>query len=307
MHIAIIGAGALGAVYGVRLALISKQDVTFVVRPARAQKNAPLEIQRIDGDAAHHEIEKPKYATEVPTIADVVLVTVHQDQIDDALMSLLKTSTAPIVMLSPMFDSDMQLLVTSLGPRIFPALPSVVSYDKNGVIRYWLPRAATTAIESDKAPPVISELAEAIAAAGITAKLDTRVLAQNIATTVSFMPIVMGMDIAGSIDALMSDKKLLRLAIDAVNEAGKLAKVVGAPAAWADLLLHFVGGFTLKAGIALARMKSPEAVSYVEEHFGRKLHAQNLRIGEAMVDLAENKGVRAEQLHELYIRLSRMR
>ena len=52
MHIAIIGAGALGAVYGVRLALVAKQDVTFVVRAARAQQNAPLEIQRIDGDAA---------------------------------------------------------------------------------------------------------------------------------------------------------------------------------------------------------------------------------------------------------------
>lgn len=304
MHIAIIGAGALGAVYGVRLALVAKQDVTFVVRPARAERNAPLEIQRIDGDSAHHEIEKPNYATSVPPGADVILVTVHQDQIDDALTKLLKDSTAPIVMLSPMFDSDMRSLVAALGARIFPALPSVVSYEKSGVIRYWLPRAATTAIESSHAPPTIPQLVEAIAAAGITAKLDTRVLAQNIATTVSFMPIVMGMDIAGSIDALMSDKKLLRLAIDAVNEAGQLAKVVGAPAAWAEMLLHFVGPFTLKAGIGLARMKSPEAVLYVEEHFGRKLHAQNLKIGKAMVNLAENKGVRAEQLHALYTRLS---
>jgi ketopantoate reductase len=306
VHITIIGAGALGAVYGVRLALVAKHDVTFVVRPARAEKNAPLAIQRIDGDGSHHEIEKPKYATAVPADADVVIVTVHQDQIDDALIALLQHSTPPIVMLSPMFDSDMNALVGALGPRIFPALPSVVSYDKNRVIRYWLPRAATTAIESENAPLAIGELAQAIAAAGITAKLDTRVLAQNIATTVSFMPIVMGMDIAGSIDALMSDKKLLHLAIDAVNEAGKLAKAVGAPAAWADLLLHFVGGFTLKAGVALARMRSPEAVSYVEEHFGRKLHAQNLKIGKAMVDLAENKGIRAEQLHALYNLLSQV-
>ncbi len=304
MHIAIIGAGALGAVYGVRLALVAKAEVTFVVRPARAQKNAPLEIQRIDADAAHHELEKPNYATAIPAKADVVLVTVHQDQIDDALIALLKDSSAPIVMLSPMFDSDMNTLTHALGPRIFPALPSVVSYEKNGVIRYWLPRAATTAIESENAPAIVGELAKTIAAAGITAKLDTRVLAQNIATTVSFMPIVMGMDIAGSIDALMSDKKLLRLAIDAVNEAGQLAKVVGAPAAWADLLLHFVGGFTLKAGVALARMRSPEAVQYVEEHFGRKLHAQNLKIGRAMVDLAENKGIRAEQILALYNRLN---
>ena len=185
------------------------------------------------------------------------MVTVHQDQIDVALIALLKNSNAPIVMLSPMFESDMNALVHALGPRVFPALPSVVSYDKNRVIRYWLPRAATTTIESENAPVAIGDLVHAIAAAGITAKLDTRVLAQNVATTVSFMPIVMGMDIAGSIDALMSDKELLHLSIDAVNEAGKLAKVVGAPAAWAELLLHFVGGFTLKAGIALARNALP--------------------------------------------------
>ena len=252
MHIAIVGAGALGAVYGLRLALVANHDVTFVVRAARAKQNAPLSIQRIDGDAEHHEIEKPTYATEIPQGADVVIVTVHQDQLDDDLIALLKSSsghtTAPIVMLSPMFERDLSMLTNVLGPRIFPAMASVVSYDKNGTFRYWLPRAATTAIEFAQAPPPIGELVQAIAAAGISAKLDTRVLAQNVATTVSFMPVVMGMDIAGGIDALMSDKKLRTLAIDSVDEAGKLAKVVGEPAAWANLLLHFIGPFTLKAG-----------------------------------------------------------
>jgi 2-dehydropantoate 2-reductase len=304
VHIAIIGAGALGAVYGLRLALVANQEVTFVVRAARATKNAPLAIQRIDGDGAHHEIQKPNYATEIPKDASVIIVTVHQDQLDDDLIALLKNSAAPIVMLSPMFEHDLNVLVNGLGRRIFPAMASVVSYDKQGTFRYWLPRSATTAIESESAPLAVGELVQAIAASGISARLDTRVLAQNVATTVSFMPIVMAMDIAGSIDALMSDKKLLVLAIDSVSESGKLAKVVGAPAAWADLLLHFVGPFTLKAGIGLARMRAPEAVHYVEEHFGRKLHAQNLRIGKEMVDLAENKGVRAEQLNALYIRLS---
>ncbi|MEO8876562.1 MAG: hypothetical protein ABI461_13310, partial [Polyangiaceae bacterium] len=260
-------------------------------------------IQRIDGDGAHHEIQKPKYATEIPTDADVIVVTVHQDQLDDALIALLKPSAAPVVMLSPMFERDRDALVKALGPRIFPAMASIVSYDKNATFRYWLPKAATTAVESKEAPKVLGEFIEAIVASGVTAKLDTHVLAQNVATTVSFMPVIMGMDIAGSIDALLSDKKLLHLAIAGVNEAGKLAQAVGAPAAWARLLLHFVGPFTLKAGIGLARMKSPEAVSYVEEHFGRKLHRQNLRIGKEMVDLAEANGIRAEQLNALYTQL----
>jgi hypothetical protein len=47
---------------------------------------------------------------------------------------------------------------------------------------------------------------------------------------------------------------------------------------------------TLRFGVAVARKRYPEAFAYVEDHFGRKLHAQNLVMAKAMVDLAHESG-----------------
>ena len=46
MKVAIFGAGALGAVYGVRLARRADVDVTFVVRKERALETTPFVIGR---------------------------------------------------------------------------------------------------------------------------------------------------------------------------------------------------------------------------------------------------------------------
>src|ERR1700690_676710 len=152
MKIAIVGAGALGAVYGVRLASIGQQEIAFVVREARAERAAPVVLQRIDGDPAHHELLEPTYVTRVPADARVVIVTVREDQLDSDLIALLAESKAAVVILTPMFPDDETRLVQALGTRIFPTMPSVVSYEENGAIRYWLPKSATTAIESENAP-----------------------------------------------------------------------------------------------------------------------------------------------------------
>ncbi|MGH7281187.1 MAG: hypothetical protein ACRELY_06675, partial [Polyangiaceae bacterium] len=216
-------------------------------------------------------------------------------------------SRAPVVILTPMFPDDFSRLVDKIGTRIFPTMPSVVSYDKNGVIRYWLPRSAATQIESENAPPALDALAKALTACGIEAQKRKGVLSENVATMVSFMPIAFALDAAGSVDALMDDGELLDLAIDSVGEARELAKKIGQPATWAGLLLRFVGGFTLKTGVALAKRSSPEAVHYVEEHFGRKLHAQNLTMARWMTNAAQAHGIEDEHLCVLCNKLEAVR
>lgn len=306
MRIAIVGAGALGAVYGVRLAAAGN-TVTFVVREARAKAAPKLELKRIDGDEEGHLLDAPLYATSVPADADVVLVTVRQNQLDDELVKLLVPSTQAVCVLTPMFPDDFTRLEGALGRRVFPTMPSVVSYEKNGVIRYWLPRSATTQIESENGAPALLGLANALAKAGISATLKKDVLAENVATMVSFMPIAFALDAAGGVDALLADDDLVDLAIDGVKEATELAKRIGKPATWAGLLLHFVGKLTLRTGVAIAKRRSPEAVFYVEEHFGRKLHAQNVAMAEWMARAAAQHGVEDEQLRALCTRLEQVR
>ena len=86
MHVAIIGMGALGRVYGARLVAYAGASVTFVVRPARAAAPAaPVQITRIDGDGAKNELASPALDITVPAHADIVLVCVRVEQLDDAL------------------------------------------------------------------------------------------------------------------------------------------------------------------------------------------------------------------------------
>ena len=78
---------------------------------------------------------------------------------------------------------------------------------------------------------------------------------------------------------------------------------MGKAEAWASPLLRFVGPMTLKVGIGLARSRAPEAVAYVEQHFGRKLHAQNVVMARRIVDLAVERGTPHEALRKLLERL----
>ena len=307
MRIAIVGAGALGAVYGVRLAMVGAHDVAFVVREARAKKGGPLSLERVDGNEETHTLDAPRYVTEIPSDADVTLVTVRQDQLNDDLVKLLAPSAAPVAILTPMFPDDLSRLVAKLGPRIFPTMPSVVSYAKNGVFRYWLPRSATTQIESANAPPALDALEKALSASGISAHKKNGVLPENVATMVSLMPLAFAIDLAGGIDALMHDDDLFDLAIDGVKEARELAKMIGHPAKWANLLLPFVNGFTLKTAVGLVKSRSPEVVFYVEEHFGRKLHTQNLAMARWMTNAADEHAADDDRLRELRQRLEEVR
>jgi hypothetical protein len=73
------------------------------------------------------------------------------------------------------------------------------------------------------------------------------------------------------------------------------------------MLLRFVGPFTLKVSVGLARSRAEEAVRYVERHFGRKLHAQNVAMASRIVDLATEKFTRRDALQRLLQRLRDVR
>jgi hypothetical protein len=183
-------------------------------------------------------------------------------------------------------------------------MPGVVSYRNDaGAIRYWLPRSATTLVEQRATPGAEAELVTRLEQAEIRARLEPGVLERNVATTVSFIPLAMALDAAGGLDALLADHALVDLAFAATREGRELGRAVGKAEAWASTLLRFGGPRTLRMGIGLARSRAPEAVAYAEQHFGRKLHAQNVAMATQMVELAKEKGTPADHLTELLLRL----
>jgi ketopantoate reductase len=302
MHIAIVGAGALGRTYGVRLSGVA--DVTFVVRPSQ-QSPAPIRIVRIDGDQREDTVDRPTLATSVPPEADVVVVCVRAEQIGVGLEGQLSGRDVPIVIMTPLMPDGYARLLSSLGPRVLAGMPGVVAYAiQSGVTRYWLPRVAPTLIDEPR-PPVesVSELVRLLISCGLPARLELGVHEANPATTVAFVPMAMGLDAAGSIDALLSDRPLLDVTLAAVREGLELSKRIGKSAGWVTLLTSFVGPLTLRIGVSLGRRRSPEAIQYVEEHFGRKLHAQNVAMADAMIRLARERGTASDALTKLFDRL----
>jgi 2-dehydropantoate 2-reductase len=306
MHVAILGMGALGRVYGVRLATRASCQVTFIVREGRAA--SPLRLARIDGDGAKEELASPSIAHGLPEGADVLLVCVRAEQLDPAFDALVASSPAvPVIMLTPVMPHALERLMREHGDRVRVAMPGVVSYVAEGdICRYWLPRVAPTLVDATPAPPdAVVSLVQALVLSGFDARLEKGVRDTNPATTVAFIPLAMGVDAAGGIDALLADKALRTTTLAAVSEGLALAARIGKTPTWVDLLARFAGPTMLKIGIGIARSRAPEALHYVDAHFGRKLHAQNVAMARDVVKLAEEKKTPSAALTALLRRLER--
>lgn len=304
MHVAIVGAGSIGRVFGVRLAGAGVA-VAFVVR-ARDLRAAPIRVEEVGGAAA--SLAAPAYVGEVPAHADVVLVCVRGDQLDDALVETLRAGpSVPIVCFAPMLPRTYARLRARLGDRLIAGMSSVTGYTKaEGVTRYWVSQSAKTALDEPRAgDAVLSALVEAFGRAGISAELEPGVHETNAATTIPFLPLALGLDAAGSLDGLMKDEALLALTFRAMNEGRALAQRCGKVARWAGLVTRFLGPHTIRLGLSLGRGRAPEAIAFVEEHFGRKIHAQSLAMAEEACALADEKGTPREALGELLARIRR--
>jgi hypothetical protein len=307
MNVAIVGAGALGRVYAVTLAERAKIGVTLVVRPGREKSVGPVRIERVDADHAVETWQEPVTSSSVPPDADAVLVTVRAEQLDASLDRLLEGTSAPVVVLTPMMPDDFERLSARYGARVRAGMAGAVAYVNDaGACRYWLPRMAATLVDQAKGEPestALVELVHALASAGMSARFELGVHELNPATTVSITPAAMGLDAAGGIDPLLDDSELLRLTLDAIAEGVELGKRIGKSAGWLSLLMPFVGKRMLRVGVSLARKRWPESLSYVEVHFGRKLHAQNVAMGKAIVELAKKKRTSHDALESLLAKL----
>jgi ketopantoate reductase len=308
MKVAVFGAGALGSVYGVRLALRGGVDVTFVVRTARVASTDPIVIESARRNK-REEIASPVRSDIVPEDADVVVLTVGTEDLDALQKPLERSPSSPIVILTPMLPKDWSRVRETFGDRALAAMPSVIAYTRkvDGVVRYWTPPAPTR-IDEPRAKStnaeVVRELVDALSRAGLRGHLELGVHEKNPATTVCFIAIGMILSVAGSVDALMSDDALLTLATNACREGVRLSHRIGEAEVWARLAPVLAAPWALRLwlGGVVAKL-SPEALFYAEEHFGRKLKDQHRLMIAEMIELADVKGLPHEALDDLGRRL----
>lgn len=311
MHVAIVGAGALGAVYGTYVQRHTPASVSFVVRPNRVASREPIVVERVHftrkrgAVEAREIIDEPVLVDRVPPDADVVVLAVGTDDLD-AIRPLLEGTSAPVVVLTPMMPQDYRRMREAFGARVLAAMPSVVSYRRDdGVFRHWL-LPSPTRIDEPRAldSAAVRALARAFTDAGIPTTFELGVHETNPATTASFIPLVMLVAVAGGLHALREDDALVDLAVRACREGSVLGRRIGTPVFGAGLSAIAARRSSLRAFEAMCRAICPEILHYVDVHFGRKLAAQHRRMAASMLELARERDLPHAALEEVARRLS---
>ena len=300
MKITVVGAGALGAVYGTKLAHAAQ--LVFVVRDL---ERAPrlIHIDRVNGPAPHGDsLDAPQMALAIPDDTDVILCTVHVEQLDAALVDKLASSRAPVVMLPPILPPRAAALRDKLGDRMIAAMTGVIAYEPNERpherrVRYWSPKVSPTLLEDH---PRARELVALMHHAGLPAEISAQAGPLQAATTIAFFPILTGIAAAGgSVDRMANDKQIMKLGFAAGKETRALARTVAELPSWANAFFKFASPLTAKIGINLGKAKAPEVFVYLEKHFGSKLRAQNLALFHDIETMARERGIAIDALRSL--------
>jgi ketopantoate reductase len=304
MRVVVVGAGALGSVYGARLACMSGCQVNVVARAPAAARVRRLECVH-DGSSLDWAV--PARLERAPADAQVILVFVRYEYLD-AVVDRVAGSAAVVVLMTPLMPQDFARLSAAMPGRLAVGMPSIVAYENAAhAVRYWLPHGSTTLVEvaEPDTRPELTELVAKLQFAGVAAKREPNVLARSAATTMSILPLAMAVDIAGGLDAALADDALLALAREAAEEGRKLGATFGQPEPWASLVPRFAGPRMLRAAAALTRSHFPETITYIDHHFKSKLHAQNLLLCSRVLELARQRRTRCEAFARLLGRLER--
>lgn len=304
MLVTVVGAGALGRIYGVRLAC-GTTEVEFLVRPARVAETSPFVLEQQNGSRRRDTLAHPRRVGAPSPGTSLVLLCVRLEEAEEAAKALAEALPArgPIVALTPLLPTTKRRVEDVLGRAVVAGMPGVAGHvDERDVVRYFIPRVASTLLDappSSGEPSPVSELARRLDEAGLPTRLERGVASQNAATTVAFFPLIAALGAAGSVARVLDDKPLLDSMLAATRECDALAHALGKPAAWTSMLTRFVGPYTLKPGVTMARRLFPEAVRFVEAHFGPKLGAQHAYMGREIRELAASRGLPTHALERL--------
>lgn len=306
MHVALAGAGDLGRVLGVRLAVAAGLDVSFVTR--RGGPLGTLTVERVGRRGERLSLPDVVALREPPAHADAFIVAVRAEQLDALLEApWLRSSDAPVLCLTPLLPLALERVKARLGARLSAAMPNVMAYRRDDVTRYWLsPRLMPMRVEAPKGPTPepLGRLVEAFDRAGFGARFELGTEEMNAATSIAALPLYMLPACGrGTLRDTFGDQELSTLAIRALAETRRLARNVGRPAPGASPLLALARPWQLRAFSRLGPTSGGEVAAFWQEHFGQKLAAQHQAMAHQVLALARRLGVLMPNFAALTARL----
>jgi 2-dehydropantoate 2-reductase len=178
MKILVVGAGAVGGYFGARLAQAGR-DVTFLVRPARAEQlqKDGLRILSPHGDATL----KPKTITsgEIATPYDIIFLSVKAQALDQAIKDM-KPAVGPDTMIYPVLNGMRHInsLVHSFGDKAVLGGVCMVSTEldeQNRIVQMSPMQKLIYGERSGELTPRIRALDEALRDASFDTELSTTI------------------------------------------------------------------------------------------------------------------------------------
>lgn len=296
MRVTILGAGTLGRVLGVRLAHAGVQ-VTFVVRTPLPSR---VTIERVEHDALSHG--PVAQSQELPDSADALLVCLPAEAMDDAMLARIAKVSAPIVTLLPLLPSSWSRISDTLGDHVVAGIPGITGYVRDdGVARYWLPRSAPTLLDASNVDS--RDLVAALVRSGVPTEVAPNVARDNQVVTATLLPMAMGLAVAGTVAGAMGDEELVSLVLDAMGEAELLARDLGPSPSWLGLLTKFIGPRMLKVGVGIAERGAPEALHYVDLHFGKGRVGSTRALADEALAVCQSRNIERSALARLRARM----
>lgn len=310
-NILIIGAGAVGTVYGYFLA--KHHQVTYFVKQKYVQelqqgyqlqlfneKKHPI-VKVIDYQVTSHINLTPS------TQWDIIIITLSTTALPKLDLSQVNTTGSTLVLLSPGLEDVAQLkntLADKAYGSIVTGMINLISYvttqESAKTTHVWFPPLAAMPFSSTQGSDqaVAQQVAHTFNHAGIKAKAVASSLKAAIYPNIFLTVFVLALEAANWSFAQLKTAKPLQqqmlASIKAFNQASKQHYQL-APAMYDALLAPFM----VKLGLSLAPRLFPFNIeAYLQQHF-IKVQSQSYTHAQGYIELCKQYGVNAEAARAL--------
>jgi 2-dehydropantoate 2-reductase len=312
MNILIIGAGALGQVYGTHLAQ-GGHDVSFLVKPGqRANKTASIEVHQLRRFGSPHSrpmVPRAIYTDigDTQRLAwDAVWICVPSDKFDETWFKAASSAfqAATIVSISQDIQDKARLLrywpqssIVQITPAVFAYQPPLAREAAPSGIAYWIPPGARQIVSGPLARA--ASLAAALTAGGMKAKAIPAEKYRGDTRAAMLEPLVLGLELADwSWPRFARDT---RLAAAAAREAANITNALhGAKPPSAIATSPVVARIAWRFIALLAPF---DFTLFLRQHY-TKIAGQSRNVLEHWIEEGDSRHYPTSRLQELYARLN---